>query len=131
MGPPLRLKRVDYTRTIPIVFAAVGDPVGSGFVASLARPGGNITGTSTVSTDLSAKRLQLLKEAFPKISRVTAFVSSIDPSSAVQLAEIQRAAKALKMEVLSLDMRRRDDFEQGFAQSRKWRADSLYFIQPP
>ena len=123
------------TGTIPIVFASVSDPIGSGFVASLPRPGGNITGISNFAQELSAKRLELLKEAFPKISRAAVFVSS-ESIAAVQFAEVQRAAKALGMEVLSVKAQLRDDIEQGFAQLRtwhaelrKWRANSMYFLE--
>ena len=123
------------TGTIPIVFASVSDPIGSGFIASLARPGGNITGISNFAQELSAKRLELLKEAFPKIKRAAVFVSS-EPIAAVQFAEVQRAAKALGMEVLAVKVQLRYDIEQGFAQLRtwhaelrKWRADSMYFLE--
>ena len=118
------------TGTIPIVFAVVGNPIGAGFVASLARPGGNITGASGIQWELSAKRLQILKEAFPNVSRVAVVVSS-EPVVATQFAEVQRAAKILGMEVMSIEVRRRDDFEQGFTLLRKWRADSIYVAESP
>ena len=121
------------TGTIPIVFVNVTDPVGSGFVASFARPASNITGISNFNIELSAKRLQLLKEAFPKISRVAVFASSDSRESATfaQVAEAERAAKALRIEVLLTDLQRRDDLERELALVRKWRADSLYFVDAP
>jgi putative ABC transport system substrate-binding protein len=117
--------------TIPIVFASVGDPVGSGFAATLARPGGNITGTTIISSDLSAKRLQLLKEAFPRISRVAVFTSTESPGNDPQVAEVHRASKALGMEILSTQLGRREEFKQELALLRKWRADSIYVTESP
>ena len=113
---------------IPIVFATVDDPVGSGFVASLARPGGTITGLSIIQNELSAKRLQLLKEAFPTISRVAVFVSPGEPVSTGQFSEVQRAAKALGLETLAVSIRNRGDFELVSAMLRKWRYDSTYVL---
>ena len=94
---------------IPIVFVQVADPVGMGLVASLARPGGNITGTTSMNPDLSAKRLQLLKNAFPKISRLAVLVTS-EPQVAPQYAEVERAAKVLGIGMLSAEIRQGDDF---------------------
>ena len=116
--------------TLPIVFASPADPVGSGFVATLARPGGNITGASVLSPELSAKRLEILKEAFPKISRIAVFGTD-EPSVALQFPQIKRAAKVLRVEVLSVELQRREDFEQTAALLRKWRADSMYVIETP
>src|SRR5439155_6706936 len=84
------------TSTIPIVMAQDGDPVGNGFVASLARPGGNITGLSTLAPELSGKRLELLKEVVPKLSRVAVFGTSTTPSTAPTLKETELAAGASK-----------------------------------
>ena len=116
------------TAAIPIVFAVAPDPVGSGLVASLSRPGANITGTSSIATELSAKRLQILKEAFPKISRVAVFISG-ERIVNVHLAEVQRAAKALRIDILSTQIQHRAEFEPELAKLRKWRADSVYVIQ--
>jgi putative tryptophan/tyrosine transport system substrate-binding protein len=87
------------TATIPIVFAQDGDPVASGFVASLARPGGNITGLSTLAPELSGKRLELLKEVVPKLSRVAVFGTSTTPSTAPTLKETELAAGAFKVQL--------------------------------
>jgi putative ABC transport system substrate-binding protein len=125
--PPVQAAK-EATDRIPIVFTTVADPVGSGFVASLARPGGNITGTSVMLPDLSAKRLQLLKEIVPKISRVAVFTISSEPQTIPQFAEAQRAAEVLGMKVFSIELQRREDFEKARAVLRKWRADSMYVV---
>jgi putative ABC transport system substrate-binding protein len=110
----------------------VADPVVSGFVASLARPAGNITGLTIIAAEVSAKRLQLLKDAIPRISRVAIFASSgMRALNALQVAEAQRAAKALGMESMSTQLERREDFKQQLALLRKWRADSIYITESP
>jgi putative ABC transport system substrate-binding protein len=119
------------TSTIPIVFAVVGDPVDSGFVSSLARPARNITGLTIMAPEVSAKRLQLLKEALPRISRVAIFTSTGIGGNAPQAAEVHRASKALGMEILSTQLGRREEFKQELALLRKWRADSIYVTESP
>src|SRR5881296_82137 len=93
------------TTTIPIVMAQTNDPVGSGFVASLARPGGNMTGLSTLAPELSGKRLELLKEVVPKLSRVAVFGDSTTPGNALALRETEFAARTLKVQLQYLDIR--------------------------
>ena len=115
------------TATIPIVFATSVDPVGLGLVASLARPGGNITGISTLAADLSAKRLQLLKQVFPKVSSVAVVVPR-DETGRVQFIEIQRAALVLGIKVFSLEFGHPQDVERWNASLQKWRADSMYVV---
>jgi putative ABC transport system substrate-binding protein len=88
------------TRTIPIVTGPIGDPVGTGVVASLARPGGNITGQTVMATGLSGKRLQLLKEAVPTLSRLLVLSQQPDPISAVQVQEIENAAASIGLRLL-------------------------------
>ena len=118
--------------TIPIVFAVAGDPVGVGFAASLARPGGNMTGTTNINSELSAKRLQLLKEAAPNIRRVAILdPKDTSPTTQQQIAEAERAAKILGIEVFSTNVGRREDFAPVAAQLRKWRADALYVTSNP
>jgi len=112
------------TTSIPIVFAVVSDPVGSGFVASLARPGGNITGTSNISRELSGKRLQILKEMVPKASRV-AVLAADEPQIARMLEEVQQAAKLLGMSILTTQVQSRSDFETVHKQLRTWGADTI------
>ena len=117
------------TSAIPIVFATVADPVAEGFAESLGRPGGNLTGISNAGTVLSGKLLQLLKDAFPRTSRIAAFAAPRAPHAAAQFAELENAAKALHMEVLAVQIRRREDFESVRARLREWRADALYVMQ--
>ena len=102
-GPTVTRAAKEATVTIPIVFAQDGDPVASGFVASLARPGGNITGLSTLAPELSGKRLELLKEIVPNLSRVTVIGNSTEPGNAQRLKEIELAAAALKVKLQYLD----------------------------
>ena len=104
--------------TIPIVFAAAGDPVGTGLVSSLARPGGNITGISLMAPDLDGKRLELLKETFPKVARV-AFLWESRARGNLPLTEMEAPAKALGVKLLSLEVRSLDDFESAFARANK------------
>ena len=113
------------TVTIPIVMAAVGDPVGDGIVASLARPGGNITGLSSVAPELSGKRLELLREIVPKLSRVAVFGSSTSPNTAGSLREVELAAGALKVKVQYLDVLSPKDIETAFRAAVKGRADAM------
>jgi putative tryptophan/tyrosine transport system substrate-binding protein len=116
------------TNTIPVVIGQVGDPVQLGFVNSLARPGGNITGFSTLSTDLASKRLELLKEAVPKVSRV-AFVRDLrNPAATIALRETEEAARALGVLLRPLEIRSTDDVEKAFQAARKWRAEGLILM---
>jgi putative ABC transport system substrate-binding protein len=108
--------------TIPIVFATAPDPVGAGFVSSLARPGGNITGLSLMTPDLDGKRLELLKEAFPKVARV-AFLRG--RTGNLPLTEMEAAAKALGVKLLSLEVRSLDDFDSAFARAIREGAQAL------
>ena len=111
--------------TIPIVFAGSGDPVGTGLVSSLARPGGNITGLSLMSPDLDGKRLELLKEAFPKVARVAFLWFPGGPRGNLRLTEMEAAAKALGVKLLSLEVRSLDDFEGAFARAKRDGAQAL------
>ena len=104
------------TSTIPVVFAIVPDPVGLKLVASLARPGGNVTGLSNSATDIAAKRIELLKEAFPKISRVALLVNPNDPIVMQRsIEEAQTAAGHLKIEIYPIEVRSGADFVEAFA----------------
>jgi putative tryptophan/tyrosine transport system substrate-binding protein len=103
--------------TLPIVFGAAADPVGAGLVSSLARPGGNITGLSLMAQDLDGKRLELLKEAFPKVARVAFLWVPVDSRGNLALTEMEAAAKALGLKLLSLEVRSLDDFEGAFARA--------------
>ena len=123
IGPSATLAAKKASATIPIIFASAADPVGSGLVSSLAQPGGNITGLSLMAPDLDGKRLELLKEAVPKVARV-AFLWQ--PGSRPQaLTKMEAAAKALGLKLLSLEVRSLDDFEGAFARAKKERAQAL------
>jgi putative tryptophan/tyrosine transport system substrate-binding protein len=112
---PSALAAQSATATIPIVFVVVPDPVAAGLVSSLSRPGGNITGTSHITVELSAKRLQMLKEAIPTLSRVALLVNPTDQlMSPRYIAESQTAAAALGIAVRAVEARGKDDFEQAF-----------------
>jgi ABC-type uncharacterized transport system substrate-binding protein len=119
------------TSTIPIVFAQDGDPVASGFVASLARPGGNITGLSTLAPELSGKRLELLKEVVPKLSRVAVFGTSTTPSTAPTIKETELAAGALGVKLQYLDVLDPKDIETAFRTATKGRADAVLVLAGP
>lgn len=110
--------------SIPIVIALASDPVASGFAASLAKPGGNITGTSNIQTDIDPKRIQILKEAFPKIARV-AIVHAGDRLGKIQLAAAQRAGRELQIEIVSMEAREAEDYKKGFAAAKAQRVDAL------
>jgi putative ABC transport system substrate-binding protein len=119
------------TATIPIVFAQDGDPVASGLVASLARPGGNITGLSTLAPELSGKRLELLKEVVPKLSRVAVFGTSTTPSTAPTLKETELAAGAFKVQHQYLDVLDAKDIETAFRAASKWRVEAVLVLAGP
>jgi putative ABC transport system substrate-binding protein len=113
------------TRAIPIVMAAAGDPVISGLVESLARPGGNVTGLSTMSTELDEKRLELLKEIVPKLSRVAVFWNPQGLGSTIYWKEIQLPARRLGVQLHSLEVRSPNDFEKAFQDATTAHAGAL------
>ena len=119
------------TVTIPIVMASDNDPVGSGFVASLARPGGNITGLSQMAPELAGKRLELLKEIVPKLSRVAVLGELKNPGNAQALRETELAAGAFAVQLQSLDVRGPKDIETGFQAAIKGRADAVLMLGGP
>jgi ABC-type uncharacterized transport system substrate-binding protein len=116
------------TKTIPIVMVGAGvDPVEAGLVESLARPGGNVTGLTTLSRELGGKRLELLKEAVPKVARVAVLYDAASPGVALDMKEVlQVAARALGLTLQPWEVRRADDFEKVFAALSKERPDGLY-----
>ncbi len=116
------------TSTIPIVMTQDPDPVGNGFVASLARPGGNITGLSTQGPEVSGKRLELLKETVPKLSQLVVFGTSTIPGHALSLREVGLAAGALNVQLQYLDVLGPQDTETAFRAASKWRADALFVL---
>jgi putative tryptophan/tyrosine transport system substrate-binding protein len=119
------------TTTIPIVMAQVNDPVGSGFVASLARPGGNITGLSTLAPEISGKQLELLKEIVPRLSRAAVFGTSTAPGNAQALRETELAAAALGVQLQSLEVRRPKDIESSFRAASKGHANAALVLSSP
>ena len=119
------------TATIPIVMVSVGDPVGAGFVASLAQPGGNITGLSFMLPDVGGKRLELLREAVPTLSRVAVLWNPAVSASTFAFTETQTAAHALGLQLQSLEVRGPDEFAQAFAAMTSEHADGLMVISNP
>jgi putative ABC transport system substrate-binding protein len=113
------------TSTIPIVMTASGDAVGTGLVASLARPGGNITGLTSLSRELSGKRLELLKEVVPRLSRVAVLWNAANPDKARDVEETQIQARTLGLELQSLEIRGPNDFDGAFQTATRKRAGAL------
>jgi putative ABC transport system substrate-binding protein len=127
-GPlPTRVTK-DATSTIPIVMAQVNDPVGNGFVASLARPGGNITGLSTLAPEISGKQLELLKEILPRLSRAAVFGTSTQPGNSQALREVELAAGALAVKLQYVDILVPRDIESAFRAAVKGRAHAVLMI---
>lgn len=119
------------TTTIPIVMAASGDPVAAGVVASLARPGGNITGSAFFNLELSAKRLELLKEAVPRTKRVAVLVHLDSTTNGLQLDAMEPAAKLLKVELQQFKVRGPNEFESAFTAMAKRRVDAVVINEEP
>jgi putative tryptophan/tyrosine transport system substrate-binding protein len=126
---PLAAKQA--SATIPIVMTAAGDPLGSGLVASLARPGGNVTGMSLMVPDLGGKRLELLKEFLPRLARVAVLWNAANPYSALVFKETQAAGSILGIEVRSLEVRAPEDFDGAFEAARRQRPDALITVEDP
>jgi len=128
-GPLVTRAAKQATSTIPIVMAQDPDPVGNGFVASLARPGGNITGLSSLAPGLTGKQLELLKEIVPKLSRVAVFETSTRPGNAQTLREVELAAGAFGVQLQYLDILSPKDIETAFQAAVRERADgALWFV---
>jgi putative ABC transport system substrate-binding protein len=118
------------TSVIPVVFAVAGDPVGTGLVASLARPGGNVTGLSLQTTDLVGKRLELLREVVPGLGRL-AIMANIGTTVAVlERREVQATARSLGLDVATSEIRRAEDITPAF-DALTGRADALYIVADP
>ena len=130
-GPSVTRAAKDVTSKIPIVFAQEGDPVGSGLVASLARPGGNMTGLSTFSPELHGKRLEILKEVIPRLDRVAVLGTSTVESHALFLKEQEPAARALRLQLQYLDLLNSRDIEPAFRAANKGKADALLLLSGP
>jgi putative ABC transport system substrate-binding protein len=130
-GPTATRPAKGATSTIPIVMMFDDDPVGSGFVATLARPGGNITGLSTLAPEISGKQLELLKEIVPRLNRVAVIGTSTRHGTAQALKEIELAAGALATKLQYLNIQNSHDIDTAFRAARKERADALLVLQSP
>jgi putative tryptophan/tyrosine transport system substrate-binding protein len=124
-GTPAALAVKNATVTIPVVIIGVGDPVGQGLVASLAHPGGNITGLSAAVTEIYPKRVQLLTELVPRAARIAALFNMSNPALPPQWREIERATRSLEIEPILLDVRKVEDLEPAFRSAIRQRADAL------
>jgi putative tryptophan/tyrosine transport system substrate-binding protein len=126
---PLAAKRA--TATIPIVMTTAGDPLGTGLVASLARPGGNVTGLSLMVPELAGKRLELLREILPGLSHVAVLWNAANPYPALVFGETKRAAQALGIEVQSLEVRSPDDLDSALEDAIRQNASALITVEDP
>ncbi|OGQ77694.1 MAG: hypothetical protein A3F90_09080 [Deltaproteobacteria bacterium RIFCSPLOWO2_12_FULL_60_19] len=127
-GTPASLAVQKATTTIPLVMIAVGDPIGTGLIASLARPGGSITGLTSIAADLEGKRLELLREVVPRLSHVAVFWNPASPFQVVSEKEVQAAAQLMRIKVLSLGVRAEEQFDNAFATIRKERPGALLVL---
>jgi ABC-type uncharacterized transport system substrate-binding protein len=130
-GTPAALAAKHATSTIPVVFTAVADPVLSGLVTSLARPGGNLTGVTHIPSALDTKRLQLLKEAVPSATRVAVLWHPDFPPNVESLPELKRAAQALRVELQLVAYREAQEFESAVAAMRRDGAEALFVMPHP
>jgi putative ABC transport system substrate-binding protein len=124
-GTPTTLAAKQATAAIPIVFVSVSDPVASKLVASLARPGGNMTGLSNQTGELAGKRLELLREVVPGLQRLAILVNADNPAAMLEMSEAQAAARALGLDVVTLEIRRPGDIARGF-EALNGRTNALY-----
>jgi putative ABC transport system substrate-binding protein len=127
---PTVLAAKQATAVIPIVFATAGDPVASGLVASLARPGGNATGLSSQGSDIAGKRLELLREVVPALRRVAIMANFASSYPVIETSAVQAAARTLGLEAVTSEIRRAEDFAPAF-EALKNRADALYVVLDP
>ena len=118
------------TTTIPIVFAAAGDPLGTGLVSSLSRPGSNITGLSLQQTDIASKRLELLREAVPAVSRLAVLVNIGNPAAVLEMAEVRTAARKLQLDVVPMEIQHAEDIQPAFVELPA-RAEAFYVVSDP
>ena len=130
-NPPSLRALMQATKTIPIVMRSSSDPVASGIVASLARPGGNVTGVISLYTELNGKRMELLKEAVPAVSRLMMLLDPQSPESNNRLRAEQTAARALGLHLLPFEISRADRFENAFRAAARERANGLLVIRAP
>ena len=127
-GTPASLAVKKATTSIPLVMIAVGDPVGTGLIASLAHPGGNITGLTSIAVDLEGKRLELLREVVPKLSHIAVLWNPVSPFQVVSEKELQAAAQVMRIKVLSLGVQVQEQFDNAFATIRRERPGALLVL---
>jgi putative ABC transport system substrate-binding protein len=127
---PTVLAAKQATSAIPIVFATAGDPIGSGLVASLARPGGNVTGLSSQASDTAGKRLELLREVVPSLRRLAIMANFASSFPVLETRQVQAAARTLGLEAATFDVRRAEDIAPAF-EALKGRAEALYVVADP
>ena len=127
-GTPAALAVKKATTTVPLVMVAVGDPVGTGLVPSLAQPGGNLTGLSSIAPDLEGKRLDLLRQVVPTLSHVAVFFNSLNPFHIVSMQQAHAAARVMGIKLQQHDVRISEDLEGAFAAIRKERPDALLIL---
>jgi ABC-type uncharacterized transport system substrate-binding protein len=130
VATPATLATKQATAVIPIVFAAVSDPVGTGLVASLARPGGNVTGLANQISDTGGKKLEFLREVVPGLRRLAIMANVGNPASVLEMGEAHATARTLGLEVTTSEIRRADDIAPAF-EALKDRADALYLCPDP
>jgi putative tryptophan/tyrosine transport system substrate-binding protein len=129
-GIPATRAAKQATSAIPIVFAALSDPVGAGLVANLARPGGNLSGLSLQYSDLAGKRFQLLREALPGLRRLGILATTDNPGPMLEVTEVRATARTLGFEIVAPDVRGRQDFAPAF-DTLKGRVDAIYVVTDP
>ena len=127
-GTPAALAVKKATSTVPLVMVAVGDPVGTGLVSNLARPGGNLTGLSSVAPDLEGKRLDILRQIVPTLSRVAVFFNSLNPFHVISIKNAQSAAQVMGIKLQLHDIRETEDLDVAFAAIRNERPDALLIL---
>jgi putative ABC transport system substrate-binding protein len=125
VGSEASLAAKNATTATPIIMAGASDPVGTGLVASLTRPGGNVTGLGAFGPEASGKRLELLKEVFPRLSRVAAIAYNGNPAYKLQLKEVKAAAQALKLQLQIIEVQRPSDFDAAFETARNGRVEAV------
>jgi putative ABC transport system substrate-binding protein len=130
VGTESALAAKQATSVIPIVFPVTGDPVGTGLVASLARPGGNVTGLSNFAVDLAAKRLEILRDVFPSLSRLAILANAAYSGGMLEVSQIRAAARTLGIDIIPLEFRRAEDIARAF-DAIKGRAEVLYVVGDP
>ena len=128
VSTPAALAAKQATQTIPIVMVYVADPLGTGLVSSVARPGGNVTGVTDMAVELSGKRLALLKEAVPSLSRVAVLWNAADPGMVLRFREIEKSARVLGVKLHSHEVRRPEDFARAFTAITQQRPDGLFVV---